>query len=519
MDREEALSLLRGEKAGVEKWNSLRESGEEIPDLSGASLRKARLQGADLSGAQLEDANLSGAELLNVDLSKAVLRGARLKGAKIGNTNFSGATCSNANLSDMTSFLTPLGVDFSGANLEKANFTRSTLYQADFSGANLSGADLIEADVSRQTKVGARGKLYELSEANFEDADLSGAVLIEAKLRYARLRQARLRGARLEECNLEGADLRQADLSGARMRGANLKGADLRSAILKGTDLLWVDFSGANLRDIGVGNMRTTLLPFHKLPFKLDDCYIRDTRFSPRVSDPWSILRRSYTGPLFLMHLILLTLFAVPYVGRAVFWVGVNRIEEASVECSVAAIRHASDKLKMSTDPDAIAWANKAGEFVVSISPETRGKSAEEHTAMVGEVHSLLTEASDLVNSEDFEAKQWGEQASSLIQLTPASIKLRQRRVITLLLGWDKGWGYFSLVVCLLLYNAGRAWLTYWTGLMRDEEDRSGHCPAWAEYKRLYTVHKAVALLLFLASLSFGFHVCHWLTLPILLPG
>jgi len=138
---------------------------------------------------------------------------------------------------------------------------------------------------------------------------------------------------------------------------------------------------------------------------------------------------------------------------------------------------------------------------------------------MVTKVYLLLTEASDLVNSEDFEAKRWGEQARALMQLTPTSIKLRERRVITLLLGWDKGWFYFSLVVLLLLYNVGRAWLTYWSGLLREEEERSGHCPAWKEYRSLYAMHKCVALLLFVASLSFVFHAWHWLTVPILLPG
>lgn len=521
MNREEAIRLLRAGDDGIKKWNEFRALEAELPDLSHADLSDTKLQTANLSGVHLEDANLDGALLLNVNLSGAFLCGTQLKGAKIGNTNFSGANCTSADFSDMEAYLIPKGVDFSRANLKDAKLIRCTLHEPNFSGANLSRADLTEADVSRKTRFGAglQGQnTIEISAANFEGADLSDAVLAGAKLRGARLRHACLRDVSLVECDLDGTDLRQADLSGAGMQGANMKGADLRYANLERADLQRVDFSGANLREIGVGNIWTTLFPYHRMPFILDDCYIKDARFSARASDPWSILRRSYTGPLFLVHLIFLTLFIVPYVGRTVFWVGVNQLEESSVEYTIAAIRHASDKLRASVDPKAMAWAYSADQFVVKSSPENRHKSAKEHAAIATELYLLLTEASELVNSEEFEAKRWGEQAKSLVQIVPASIELRERRVVELLLGWDKGLPYFSLVVALLLYNMGRAWLTYSVVLLREEEDRSAHCPAWKEYQRLHAVHRVVAMLLFIAALSFVFHAWHWLAAPVLLP-
>lgn len=138
---------------------------------------------------------------------------------------------------------------------------------------------------------------------------------------------------------------------------------------------------------------------------------------------------------------------------------------------------------------------------------------------MVAEIFSLLTEASKPANSEDSQAKYWSEQARLLMQLVPTSIELQDKRVIELLLGWDKGLFYFSLVVLLLIYNAGRAWVTYWVVLLREEEERSSHCPAWKDYRQFYFVHRCVAILLFVACLSSVVHAWHWLSMPVLLPA
>ena len=40
--------------------------------------------------------------------------------------------------------------------------------------------------------------------------------------------------------------------------------------------------------------------------------------------DPWSKLRRSYTGPSFFFHLLLLTAFLLPYIGKAIVLTGIS---------------------------------------------------------------------------------------------------------------------------------------------------------------------------------------------------
>lgn len=73
-----------------------------------------------------------------------------------------------------------------------------------------------------------------------------------------------------------------ATLTGARLDEANLTGADLRGA--KG--------------------------------LRFDANLVRDIHIRGDAPDPWSVLRRSYTGPRFFVHFALLVAFVLPYAGK-----------------------------------------------------------------------------------------------------------------------------------------------------------------------------------------------------------
>jgi uncharacterized protein YjbI with pentapeptide repeats len=192
MNRDEALSLLRGGTEGIAEWNRRRRlaPGQEIPDLNGADLTDADLgenildldtrRAADLSGAKLQGADLSGAKLQGADLSRADLSGAFL----------------------------------SWADLLRADLREADLTDADFELADLTGADLTDADLSR---------------AHFNEADLG-----EADLSRAVLHGAHLADADLYWAVLVGADLTGADLSRARMVRVDLRGAKLRDCRILG---------------------------------------------------------------------------------------------------------------------------------------------------------------------------------------------------------------------------------------------------------------------------------------------
>ena len=91
--------------------------------------------------------------------------------------------------------------DCAGANLQNANLSTLTAYQADFSGANLSGANLQGAD---------------LESANLTGANLAWANLTGANLQYANLYQAVISSA-----NLTGATLTGATTLGWTAQGVN----------------------------------------------------------------------------------------------------------------------------------------------------------------------------------------------------------------------------------------------------------------------------------------------------------
>jgi uncharacterized protein YjbI with pentapeptide repeats len=89
-------------------------------------------------------------------------------------------------------------INFSGANLAKANLSGINLTSANFQDADLRGATLQDAQARRA----------DFSSANLEDACLSQADLFEANLTQANLRQADLRSA-----NLYGANVTPQELS------------------------------------------------------------------------------------------------------------------------------------------------------------------------------------------------------------------------------------------------------------------------------------------------------------------
>ena len=369
---------------------------------------------------------------------------------------------------------------------------------------DLRDADLQEAD---------------LTEAKLMFADLSEADLSRAELIFADLSEAKLMLAHLREADLRGADLRGAHLSFADLREADLAGADLSRAKLNDTE-----FRDADLRFVGDGKWWYSLFPFYRWPFVLDGTHIRGARFSPRVADPWSVLRRNYTGAMLAFHLLFLLAFILPYLGRTLFWVGVNRMEEAGVRSLVVAVKKAADAHKDSQDPKVRKWAEKAEQFYQkqgSYLPAGVREFVENHAQRIGELEALLSEAGELADSEDFKAQEWAAQARQLLGLMRPclDVKVSKRRVWQLVLGFDKGWGYFSLVMGLLVYNVGRAFLTYSVGLLREEEQRSGDSPGLTEYRWLFHMHQAVTMLLLVAVISFVYHAWHWLTLPVLMPA
>jgi hypothetical protein len=387
MDRDEAIRLLGSGPEGVAKWNQLRVSGGQIPDLKGVNLR--------------------------------------------------------------------------GAHLEEANLSKANLGMANLGMANLKGAFLSEAD-------------------------LEGAQLEGAHLKGAFLRGADLRGAHLEKADLERAFLRGADLRGAHLERADLRGAHLRAIV-------------GHVR--GPLSVLRSIFPFFQPPFVLNDNAIEGTRFPPYIQDPWSVLRRTYTGPK-LAFLVLFSLLAfLPLAGRAAFWITLSQLEHRSIVVAATALERTAALLRKVEEP-----ARDLGDFITrseAVAGQLRAL-AERHDLTIPaglprEIEDLLSRGRQLLQAieqrssrlqgaaqELRQAREWVEQGTQLVRLFApgGTVQVRRRPVWYLLLGIDRGFGPALLSGTLLLYSIARALLTYSIGPLRDEEERTGTTPAWADYRR-----------------------------------
>jgi uncharacterized protein YjbI with pentapeptide repeats len=190
-----------------------------------------------------------------------------------------------------------------------------------------------------------------LGSANLNDADLTGAHLIDVELTRARLNGANLTGAYLYKtdppgpdgvpfrsgaslshaclkgANLTGAHLQYVDLNRANIQGANLTGAHLQGAHLQGANLKEADLSGANLLDARGIRFNDTKILHARLtpePGTYWERLLLPWFIVSGATDSWSTLRREYTGPNFIITLIALVAFLLPYAFQALAWRNVN---------------------------------------------------------------------------------------------------------------------------------------------------------------------------------------------------
>ena len=202
---------------GVSVWNQWRSDNPQVrPDLRDISFRTSSpsVLGIDLSGANLQRADLRGADFYRAWLVATDFSGAQLEYAVFGEATLGGAK-------------------FHNCDLREANFMKAHLYGADFTGANLTGTKFYGAFLER--------------------AILNGQSLLGEWFESVHLKDALLAGA-----NLSGANLRGANLQGADLRKAILCYADLQGAKLVETHVEGADFTGALVHGISVWAMKGT---------------------------------------------------------------------------------------------------------------------------------------------------------------------------------------------------------------------------------------------------------------------
>jgi uncharacterized protein YjbI with pentapeptide repeats len=230
------MNLLELLEAGRVEEFNATRGQRSAPDLFAVDLSGKDLRGVDFSGANLEKADLSGADL---------------RGSVLARANFSGADLTGARLDDVVAIKSR----WTEAWLEKAG-----LGKADLTGSDMVGAVLNQADACGAVFRGVRLKNAELHEAKLANADFrevkasgadfTGADLSEADFVDARFKGADFTGAKLAGANFSGAQgagviMTNADMRGVCMARANLTEANFGGAQLQGADLTRADLASA----------------------------------------------------------------------------------------------------------------------------------------------------------------------------------------------------------------------------------------------------------------------------------
>lgn len=165
------------------------------------------------------------------------------------------------------------------------------------------------------------GQRIKLTRADLRQAELAGVELPEANLFEACLQQADLGSANLKGAFLMGADLKGADLSGADLKGASLHRADLSGTRLSGARGL--NLTGAAGYLLDGEDISDWVIPPAPIVAPTPTGVRRWNLFARLrarpYSDPWSTIRRAYTGIMTAFHLLLAITALGPYALRAVF--------------------------------------------------------------------------------------------------------------------------------------------------------------------------------------------------------
>jgi hypothetical protein len=214
--------------------------------------------------------------------------------------------------------------------------------------------------------------------------------------------------ASLINCEFNAGTINQCSFEGAVLRIVNL-----RAVAFSHTNMRSAEFHGCDLRETN--------------GLRLDDNLLLQSALPPYSKEPWSVLRRSYTGPKMAFNLIFLAMFFVPLLTSGFIWLALNRAEWA-VSAEISQLKIFLEHIPTNSD--------------IGSDVTTR---AIEHLEKIGR---CLREKCD-----DY----------SMWQLL---LGIHQRK-----------WWFASFTALLILYNVLRLALTLLVAPLRAEEDRSNRTP------------------------------------------
>jgi uncharacterized protein YjbI with pentapeptide repeats/uncharacterized RDD family membrane protein YckC len=232
----------------------------QILSIYSGKLATVQLNRVDLSenssfGLVLNQINLAGIDFTGANLDRANLADSQWQSAgNDGRANTSDDVIATLNNAQMQ-FVNLTGADLSRVSMQRVNLIHALLNRANLADSNLTGANLSSAQI-----VAADLQKAVLTEASLTGADLGGANLANADLSSAHLNRASALKTNLQSANLNASDWQGADLSGADLSSANLSNANFSYTRLQNSNLRKAQLQNANFRnaDLSQADLRET---------------------------------------------------------------------------------------------------------------------------------------------------------------------------------------------------------------------------------------------------------------------
>jgi uncharacterized protein YjbI with pentapeptide repeats len=142
-------------------------------------------------------------------------------------------------------------LDFSNANLQRANFYGGFFAKAGFIGTHLDKAFFHEADLRGSQFMTAHLEEVDMVRARLDDCWFGSALMDCARLHQATCDRTTFDEAHLDYATFNGGRLTNTDFGGAHLRGARFHGAVLKDVDFIGAFATGASFLGAVLQNVG----------------------------------------------------------------------------------------------------------------------------------------------------------------------------------------------------------------------------------------------------------------------------
>jgi len=242
-------------------------------DLRGAVFGTTNLSNLDFTKADLTGAVFNSYKLTDINFSQANLKFAKFEGTEFSNVHFT-----KANLKYLSIFIgTPKKVDFSGADLSRANFIMDAggimiFNNIKASKVNLRNYRIPDPELTKTSFNGATLDKSIIEYQNLMNADLSHGNFTDVSFSNTQFKNAKFTNSEFINCSFEDAIFKNEpyeephrfciDSGNVYLSGCNLNGADLRNIDLRNFMIENCTFKGAKMENCLIGRAVTNNTDF-----------------------------------------------------------------------------------------------------------------------------------------------------------------------------------------------------------------------------------------------------------------